>query len=89
LKPIVQEDFDKGLDHFIKLMQVMQKDSLINEKVIQMLRLDSYQRRSVLNVWLEQLRNHHASQNLLSALFCLFDDKIADKVLTIINDCKN
>ena len=89
LKPIVQEDFDKGLDPFIKLMQVMQKDPLINEKVIQMLKLDSYQRRLVLNNWMEQLRIRHASENLLSALSCLFDDKIADKVLTIINDRKN
>ena len=51
-----------------------------------MLKLDSYQRRYVLNSWLEQLRVHHASENLLSALSCLFDDKIAEKELTLINE---
>ena len=51
-----------------------------------MLKLDSFQRRSVLNSWLEQLRVHRASENLLSALFSLFDDKIAEEVLTLINE---
>ena len=71
-----------------KLIQVMRDDPLINKKVIQMLHLNSFQRRSVLNNLLEQLRIHHASENLLSALSCLFDDKIAEEVLTLINDRK-
>ena len=50
-----------------------------------MLKLESYQRRYILNNWLEQLRNRHASENLLKALSFLFDDKIAKEVLTLIN----
>jgi len=70
-------------------MEVMKKDPLINDKVIQMLKMASFQRRSVLNSWLEQLRNRNASENLLSALSCLFDDKIAEEVLTLISNHKN
>ncbi len=88
MKSSIPKDTDKELEPFIKLMQVMHKDPVINEKVIQLLKLDSYQRRSVLNVWLEQLRLRNASENLLSALSCLFDDKIAEEVLTLINDRK-
>jgi len=69
-------------------MHVMQNDPVIHDKVIEMLKLDSYQRRSVLNSWLEQLRIHKASESLLSALSTLFDDKIAKEVLALINDRK-
>jgi hypothetical protein len=50
-----------------------------------MLQLDSYQRRSVLNNWFERLRRQKAPENFLSALSCLFDDKVAEEVLTLIN----
>ncbi len=73
------------LESFEKLIQVMRDDSFINENVITMLKLDSYQRRIVLNNWLEQLRRKNASENLRKALSCLFDDIVAEKVLTVIN----
>ena len=66
-------------------MHVMQNDPVIHDKVIKMLKLDPYQRRLVLNNWLEQLRVRHASENLLSALSSLFDDKTAADVLILIN----
>lgn len=71
-----------------KLIQVMRDDEVINKKVIEMLQLDSYPRRFVLNNWLERLRGQRAPQNLLSALSCLFDDKVAEQVLTLINKRK-
>jgi len=61
-------------------MQIIEKDALVNEKLITMLKLDSYQRRSVLNNWLEQLRQKNAPENLRQALSCLFDDIVAEKV---------
>lgn len=81
-------DIENKFESLKKLIQVMRDDSLINEKVITMLQLDSYQRRSVLNNWLERLRSQNASQKLLSALSCLFDDKVAEQVLTLINNRK-
>ena len=88
MKSSKTEDIDNEFASFEKLIQVMRDDPLINEKVIKVLQLDSFQRRSVLNGWLEQLRICHASKNLLSALSCLFEDKIAEEVLTFINDPK-
>ena len=84
----IKNDMDNQFGSLEKLIQVMREDPLINEQVIQMLKMHSYQRRSVLNSWLEQLRIRHASENLLSALSCLFDDKIAKEVLTLINNRK-
>jgi hypothetical protein len=60
-------------------------DDEINNRVVQLLKLDSYQRRNVLNRWLEQLRRDNASEKLTQALSYLFDNDIAKKVSIIIN----
>ena len=73
-------------DPFIKLINVMRNDSIIKNRIKKMLELDSFNRRTVLNRWLEQLRRKSASENLRQALSCLFDDSVAKKVLTIINN---
>jgi len=86
LKSSKTEDIDREFEPLKKLIQVMRDDPVINVKVIKMLQLDPYQRRTVLNNWLEQLRRRNASGNLLNALSCLFDDKVAEKVLTLINN---
>ena len=88
LKVSNTEDIDKEFEPLKKLIQVMLDDPVINEKVIKMLQMDSYQRRTVLNNWLERLRRQNAPQNLLSALSCLFYDKVAEKVLALIDDHK-
>jgi len=74
-------------EQFAQLIQIMKDDPEINTRLVQLLTLDSYQRRIVLNRWLEQLRRKSASENLRQALSCLFDDNIAKKVLTLIKNC--
>ena len=88
LKKPVEEAKDNESESLIRLIQVMRGDDVINKKVIELLKLASYQRRSVLNNWLERLRVENAPQNLLNALSCLFDDNIAEQVLVLINNQK-
>ena len=88
MKKSIKKANDNEFDSLIRLIQVMRDDSVINKKVLEMLKLDSYQRRYVLNNWLERLRGQNASQKLLNALSCLFDDKIAERILALINDQK-
>jgi hypothetical protein len=88
LKLSKTEDTDKEFEPLEKLIQVVRDDPVINVKVIKMLQMDSYQRRAVLNNWLEQLQHRNAPENLLSALSCLFDNKVAEKVLALINEHK-
>lgn len=85
MKSSKAEKTENEFEPFIKLIQVMRDDPLINEKVIKMLKQNSYQRRIILNNWLEQLRRQNAPENLIQALSCLFDDIVAEKVLTLIN----
>ena len=88
MKPSVAKNNNNQFESLGRLIQIMRDDEIINKKVIEMLQRDSYQRRAVLNNWLEKLQRQNAPQNLLSALTCLFDDKIAEKVLALINDRK-
>jgi hypothetical protein len=64
----------------------MRHDEIINKNITVLLQLDLYQRRLVLNEWLEQLRIQNAPQNLLNALSSLFDDKVAEQVMELINE---
>jgi hypothetical protein len=77
---------DNNFSDIKRLIQVMQKDPIVHQRVLYMLRLNSYNRRMLLNNWLEQLRTQDATENLLSALAYLFDDKIANEVLILVND---
>ena len=77
---------DTGSEEITCLVQTALEDSVIKKRMLKLLQLNSFERRSVLIIWLEQLRLRNASENLLSVLSCLFDDKIAEKVLTLINE---
>jgi hypothetical protein len=76
---------DSDIESIRKLLQAIQNDPVINKKVKNILKMDTYLRRSVLNNWLEQLRLKNAPGKLTQTLSILFDDKIAKKVLTLIN----
>jgi len=75
---------DTKTEQFAQLIQIMRDDAEINQRIIQLLKLDSYQRRVVLNRWLEQLRRIDASEKLTQALSCLFDDDISNKTLSLL-----
>ena len=78
-------NFETEFESFATLIKAMQSDSVINKKVNNILILESYPRRLVLNNWLEQLRRNNAPQKLLQSLTCLFDDVVAEQVLALIN----
>jgi hypothetical protein len=81
-------DNETSIEKFADLMQTAMEDPLIKNRIIEVLQLSSFERRTILNNWLEQLQRRNASESLLSALSCLFDDKIAEAVLVLINDHK-
>ena len=81
-------DVETSAEEFDNLMQTLLADPVIKKRILEVLQLSSFERCTVLNNWLEQLRTRHASEHLLSALTYLFDDKIAEKVLALINNGK-
>ena len=74
---------DPDLD-FEELSALLKEDPLIKDRIIEVLKMNSYDRRLVLNNWLEQLRLRRAPENLQHALSALFDNEMAEKVLTMI-----
>jgi hypothetical protein len=79
---------DPGPERFICLVQAVLEDPVIKQRILKMLKLNSFERRSVLNIWLEQLRLRNASEELLYVLSNLFDDAIAQKTLSMIDKSK-
>ena len=49
----------------------------INEKIMQLLKIDLSQQWIVLNCWLEQLNKNNAPEKLIRAFSGLFDEDIA------------
>ena len=66
------------------LIQITDKEPEIKKKITELLQLSSFERRSMLNVWLEQLRQRNAPQKLTQILLYLFDDIVAEQVLNLI-----
>ena len=68
------------------LVQIMNKDPVVQKSISELLQLSSFERRAVLNIWLEHLRRRNASENLLYRLSILFDDIIAEWLLALIKN---
>jgi len=77
-------NYESDFEPFVKLLQAMRYDPVINKKVINILKMDSYPRRLVLSNWLEQLGRNDAPNKLTQTLSYLFDDSIAEKVLSLL-----
>ncbi|MFC2088475.1 hypothetical protein ACFLSX_02655 [Calditrichota bacterium] len=77
---------DAEFEPLVTLLKAMRKDPVINKKVVNILKMDSYPRRIVLSNWLEQLRRNNAPIKLTQILSYLFDDIVAEKVLSLINN---
>jgi hypothetical protein len=82
------ENHDSDFESIAQILRAFRNDPVINEKVIGILKMDSYSRRFVLNNWLEQLRRNNASGKLTQMLSLLFDDSVAKKIFEFIKKSK-
>ena len=80
---------DSDFKSIAKLLKAMCYDPVISSKVINILNMDSFHRRFVLNNWLEHLQRNNAPKELTQTLSYLFDDLIAEKVYSLINRSGN
>lgn len=70
---------------FIDLMRVAQEDNNIRKKLTFILKLDSFNRQSLLNTWLNDLKLQGAPEKLREALSAFLDDAVAGKALEVID----
>jgi hypothetical protein len=70
---------------FIDIMRVAQEDNDIRKKLTFILKLDSFNRQSLLNTWLNDLKLQGAPKKLREALSAFLDDAVAEKALEVID----
>jgi hypothetical protein len=71
-------------EDFITLIRVAQEDSEIKSQLSSILALDSFNRKSALNTFLEELRFRQAPKEFISAMSTLLDEEVAEQVLKIL-----
>ncbi len=68
----------------VTLIRVAQEDVEIKRHLLAILSQNKFNRESILNSYLEELRLKKAPQEFISAIACLLDDDVAEKVLGIL-----
>ena len=75
------------IDSFIAMLLAACEDKKIYDRLEPLLALPDARRRSELNAWLTDLMIAEAPRELMVALACLTDDKIAEKAYEVIYKC--
>lgn len=68
----------------VTLIRVAQEDVEIKRHLLAILSQNKFNRESILNSYLEELRLKQAPQEFISAIACLLDDDVAEKVMEIL-----
>jgi hypothetical protein len=71
-------------DPFVTLIRVAQEDDEIRKRLFTILTQDRFNRVSILNSYLEEMRLKQAPAEFISAIACLLDDNIAQKALEVL-----
>ena len=74
----------KENEPFITLIRVAQQDRAIQDQLITILTQNEFNRVSILNAYIEDLRLKQAPKEFIAAIACLLDNDIAKKALDIL-----
>jgi hypothetical protein len=67
------------------LLSTVLDDPPIRKKFIKMLQLPPIERRIILNNWIKTYWLKNTGPEIIQALACLFDDKLAAETLNLLN----
>jgi hypothetical protein len=71
---------------FVTMMGVAKEDAEIKMQLITILSQNRFNRASILNSYIEDLRLQKAPKEFIAAIACLLDDRIAAKALEILRE---
>ena len=74
-------------DPFVSLMVVATEDDAIRQHLLAILQQDSFNRHSLLNTWIEDLKMQSAPESFTRALGFLLDDDVAARALSVLGGC--
>ena len=64
-------------------------DPLVRKRLIELLQLQPFERRMILNNWIKMYWLKNTGPEIIQALACLYDDKLAAEILTLIGRPKS
>lgn len=73
-------------DTFIRLIQIARQDPEIRRKILGILQMDSFNRKSALNTFIQQMQIKGAPRDFVSAVACFLDDQVAEKALAFLSN---
>ena len=73
-------------DDFVTLLSVAQDSPQIRVQLLSILRHTPFQRKSLINTWLEDLKIAGAPPELQNALSALLDEAVADRALLLLQE---
>lgn len=71
-------------EKFITLMKLAREEPDVRKRIKGLCSLDGFNRRSLLNTWLDELRLRGAPKDFREALSFFLDDAVAKKALELI-----
>ncbi|MFC1607906.1 hypothetical protein ACFL47_08040 [Candidatus Latescibacterota bacterium] len=69
---------------FVRLIQAAQDDPEFSRQIIAILKLDSFNRTSLLGAFIDNMRMNGVAEDMIEALASLRDDDVAKTALRII-----
>ena len=73
-------------ESFVVLIQLAKEDEKIKERIIAILKLDSFNRISLLNTIISEMDLKGAPKDFVEAFSYLKDDNVASRAIEIINN---
>lgn len=70
---------------FVTLIRVAQEDVEVRKQLLSILSLDSFNRKSALNSFINEMRLRKAPKDFVAAIANLLDDAVAEKALEVIH----
>lgn len=71
---------------FIRLIQVAQKEPEIRNRLKSVLTQNDFNRKSLINTWIEELKLQNAPSDFITALSYFLDDSVAHSALDLLGD---
>jgi hypothetical protein len=81
-KIINHKEEARYIDHLLKTVL---EDPFIRKRFLELLQLRPFERRMILNNWIEKYWLKNTGPEIIQALACLFDDKLAAETLRLIS----
>ncbi|MRD48596.1 hypothetical protein GHT07_15010 [Caenimonas koreensis DSM 17982] len=76
------------IDAFIDMLRAACDDKPMNDQLEKLLSMPDDKRQALIRKWVDDMVTAKAPHDLIEAVACLVDDKVAEKAYEVIYNCK-